>query len=119
MPSFPYAGSSGWSGSTASRQRAFDEDSNGTTSDRQARVLDYLYSIGKPGATWLDIASKFGWHHGQASGVLSVLHKTGEVARLKERRNKCSVYVVPEFIGERITSEHGRKRACPHCGGAI
>jgi hypothetical protein len=48
-------------------------------------------------------------HHGQASGALSVLHKEGRIARLTERRNRCAVYVLPEYVQGRETSPHGGK----------
>jgi hypothetical protein len=62
------------------------------------------------GATWKDVAGRYDWHHGQASGALSTLHKEGRVARLaEERRTKCAVYVLPEHVGERPTAAHGRQ----------
>lgn len=51
-----------------------------------------------------------GWHHGQASGALSVLHKTGYVARLTEVRERCKVYVHPDFVGGRPIEEPGSNR---------
>lgn len=50
-------------------------------------------------------------HHGTISGALSNLHQKGLVARLKERRSRCQVYVVPEFVGDRETAPHGRKKS--------
>jgi hypothetical protein len=56
------------------------------------------------------LADICGWHHGQASGALSDLHKAGLIARLVERRNRCSVYVLPEHVGGRATAAHGRNK---------
>src|SRR5689334_10992371 len=99
LPETPYAGTSGWSGSQTSRERAETEDRGGVTSERQRRVLDLL-SCAVNGYTWREIAEVTGWHHGQASGALSALHKTGHIARLaEERRNRCAVYVLPEHVG--------------------
>lgn len=109
IPALPYAGTSGWSGSEASRERAEREDRDGTTSNRQATVLGFLTSRGAQGATWRELAQVTGWHHGQATGALSALHKGGLVARLHERRERCSVYVVPEHVGGRATAAHGRR----------
>jgi hypothetical protein len=39
LPLTPYAGTSGWSGSAASRDRAVNEDNDGTTSARQKEAL--------------------------------------------------------------------------------
>lgn len=108
-PSTPYAGTSGWSGSDTSRERAERDDSDGTTADRQQRVLAILARLGAEGTTWKELAAATDWHHGQASGALSVLHKVGKVARLTERRNRCQVYVLPEHVNGRDTAPHGRR----------
>lgn len=114
LPETPYAGTSGWSGSQTSRERAEDEDRGGVTTERQRVVLVLLNARGSLGATWRELAQVEGWHHGQASGALSTLHKTGHIARLAtERRERCSVYVLPEFVGERETAEQGRAAADP------
>jgi DNA-binding MarR family transcriptional regulator len=102
----PYAGTSGWSGSDTSRERAEQADSDGTTSKRQMMVVDLLGESGRKGMTWRDLSERTGWHHGTASGALSVLHKSGVIARLTERRGRCAVYALPEFVGERETAAH-------------
>jgi hypothetical protein len=110
LPALPYAGTSGWSGSDTSRERQEAQDGDGTTSARQRRVLTWLAERGPVGATWKDVAGRYDWHHGQASGALSTLHKEGRVARLaEERRTKCAVYVLPEHVGDRPTAAHGRQ----------
>lgn len=121
-PDLPYAGTSGWSGSATSHDRADRDDHDGTTSDRQRRTLGDLatllrtpngrHTMGRDlGITWQELAALEGWHHGQASGVLSVLHKVGRVARLTERRNRCAVYVLPEYVNGRETSPHGGRHS--------
>ena len=105
----PYAGTSGWSGSEASRERAETEDADGTTSIRQTTVLKILGDRGRLGCTWKELSAVTGWHHGQATGVLSVLHKTGRLCRLTEKRGRCSVYVLPEHVQEREVAAHGRR----------
>lgn len=117
-PETPYAGTSGWSGSDTSRERAQTEDDDGTTHARQARALEFLIRRGVRGATWKELAEATGQHHGQASGVLSVLHKVGRVARLNDRRERCAIYVAPGYVAGRETAEHGRKArevTCPSC----
>ena len=42
----PYAGTSGWSGSRTSEERARQEDENGTTSWRQSETLGVLFDAG-------------------------------------------------------------------------
>lgn len=116
-PDLPYgsgeSANSGYAaGVTTSQERAVREDSDGTTAQRQERVLDALGARGLAGATWREIAEWQGLHHGQASGVLSGLHKVGKIARLTDRRDRCFVYVLPEYVEGRETQEQGKpKRA--------
>lgn len=111
LPALPYAGTSGWSGSSTSKARAVTADRDGTTSERQATVIRYLAAMGSSGVTVAELRQYTGWHHGQASGVLSVLHKESVIARLSESRQRCKVYVLPENVNGRDTEPHGRK---PH-----
>jgi predicted nucleic acid-binding Zn ribbon protein len=71
------------------------------------------------GLTWKEFSEITGLHHGTASGVLSVLHKTGRIARLKETRNGCKVYVDVFCVQGRVVEKQGRKKCCPHCGGNL
>ena len=116
LPELPYNGSSGWSGTDTSRERAITADSSGDTKDRQQRVISMLQNRGGHGATWKEIADRTGWHHGTASGALSVLHKSEKIARLTQKRDKCRIYVLPEYVYGRETDEQGRKHTCPECG---
>ena len=118
----PYAGSSGFSGSETSRERAERQDSTGETSERQKMVLRALSNAEERGATWKEIGEAFGWHHGQASGVLSVLHKAGLVSRITERRLRCQVYVLPFYLDGRTEAPYKRNKravACPNCGHEV
>jgi hypothetical protein len=74
-------------------------------------VLAFLAGCGPWGVTWLELAAVLDVHHGSASGVLSVLHKGGRICRLTERRNRCKVYCLPEYVNGRETEPHGRKPA--------
>lgn len=113
----PYAGTSGWSGSDTSRSRAVTADKDGSTTDRQRQVIGTLVKQGSWGVTWKELSDLTGWHHGTASGVLSVLHKAGRIARLTEVRDKCKVYVHPMMVNGRPIESHGRKpKPCPSCG---
>jgi hypothetical protein len=115
FPEVPYSGTSGWSGTDSSAERARVQDADGTTGKRQIEALTYLASRGRHGATWKELADGLNLHHGSASGVLSVLHKTEHLCRLKETRNKCKVYVLPQFVHGRDT-EQQQKKSCPNCG---
>ena len=120
FPELPYAGTSGWSGSDTSRDRAEAEDRDGITSHRQQAALTVIAASANDGVTWAELAASYKWHHGQASSVLSVLHKTGHIVRLTKRRGRSAVYVLPEWVQGRETSEYAaNKKKCPHCGGSL
>ena len=116
MPELPYAGTSGYSGTDTSEDRARTADSNGKTGKRQKEALMYLWMQYEEGATWKEIADALGLHHGSASGVLSVLHLAGKIERLAATRNRCKIYVIPEYVAGRKTELHrGKKSAVHHC----
>jgi hypothetical protein len=75
--------------------------------ERVLKTIRYLFEMRETGATWYELGSEFGWHHGQASGVLSTLHREGRIARLKEKRGKSSVYVDLMFVNGRETATYG------------
>jgi hypothetical protein len=111
-PDLPYAGSSGWSGSQTSQDRAVEADGSGRTRDRQRRALRCVADAGSRGITWKELDLLTGWeHHGTTSGALSVLHKVGKIARLKQARDKCAVYVLPEFVLDREVSPQRSSKA--------
>lgn len=114
QPMLPYNGTSGWSGSDTSAARAERNDSNGTTARQQNEVLRILDAFGGYGVTWKELAGMTGWHHGTASGNLSILHKAGRIARLTTTRQRCKVYVLPEYAVDRPTEPHGsHKHSAP------
>lgn len=78
--------------------------------DLPPRLREVLYAVGSDqefGVTWRDIARMLNLHHGQASGALSNLHKRGFIARLTEKRDRCSVYVTNRFVLDRDTLPYG------------
>jgi hypothetical protein len=105
-PQLPYAGTSGWSGSDTSHSRAVTADHSGQTLDRQQTVIRLIRDSGSTGITWKDLSDLTGWHHGTASGALSVLHKVEKICRLSEKRNRCKIYVMPEYVNDRPTEPH-------------
>jgi hypothetical protein len=119
LPLTPYAGTSGWRGSEASHDRVKADDANGTTSLRQRISLYRVRTQGARGLTWKELGEIENWHAGQSSGSLSVLHKEGFIYRLKEKRNRCSIYVTEEYINGRETSERKVQDTCKHCGGKL
>jgi len=99
---------SGWSGSDTSRERAEREDADGTTHARQATTLRAAGFRGYAGITVKELRADTGWHHGQASGSLSTLHKAGKLARLSLSRERCKVYVLPSQVQGRAIEPHGQ-----------
>ena len=119
QPELPYNQTSGHSGTDTSKERALHADRSGKTALRQAQALNLLSQRKIAGLTWKEFSEITGLHHGTASGVLSVLHKTGRIARLKETRNGCKVYVDVFCVEGRVIEKQGRKKCCPHCGGNL
>ena len=107
----PEGHTTGHAGNGGSADRAHDEASNGKAAGRQRIVIETLRRVGAIGVTWKNLAEGNDWHHGQASGVLSVLHKEGRIACLAERRSNCSIYVLPQYVNDRPTVEHRGTRA--------
>lgn len=108
----PYGGStdpnSGYTGSDTSEERAREADRTGVTARNQRHTLHFLREAGRHGMTYRELGGVAGWHHGQASSSLSILHKAGRIARLTERRTRCLVYVLPEFVAGRDTTPQGQ-----------
>ncbi len=119
MPELPYDQTSGHSGTDTSKARAVEADRSGKTAMRQAQAIDLLNENYERGLTWKEFSLMTGLHHGTASGVLSVLHKAGRIARLKESRNGCKVYVGLNWVQNRVVEKQGRNKCCPHCGGNL
>lgn len=92
----PYLGTEGYVTRPASIARAQREALDGTVTERQARILDYLQD--KPeGAVWVEVGEALGLHHGQVSASLSVLHQAGELFQLRHTINRSHPYVHKRF----------------------
>jgi hypothetical protein len=120
VPYKPYKGTAGWSDTDTSKARAIDNIASGREENNQVLALKYLKSKGTDGATWKEIAAETGWHHGTASGVLSVLHQSGAIVRALKARNRCKIYVHQDFkwhIQHEVYKK--REKLCPHCGNDI
>jgi hypothetical protein len=116
----PYNGTAGWSGTDTSKQRALDNIHSGQEENNQQKALRLLKLRGTAGLTWKELSEKTGWHHGTASGVLSVLHLSGAIVRTYTVRNKCKVYVHQNFKDEvEIEPRKKPEKFCPHCGHNI
>jgi len=116
----PYNGTAGWSGTDTSQQRAIDNIYSGREENNQQLALRILKNRGTEGATWKELAIDTGWHHGTASGVLSVLHQSGAIVRLHAARNRCKIYVHQNFKDQvKHVTYKKREKLCPHCGHDI
>lgn len=120
VPYRPYKGTAGWSGTDTSKQRALDNLSSGRELNNQEKALSLLKYANVNGLTWKELAAETGWHHGTASGVLSVLHQSGAVVRLYKARNRCKIYVHQDYKDGMIVELYKRKeKLCPHCGNDV
>lgn len=121
MPFVPYAGTAGWSGTDTSRERAMINLRTGKEYNNQQKALALLKESGGKGLTWKELSDATGMHHGTASGVLSVLHKSGAILRSgRFVRNRCKVYFDISFFGQ-VESEPyvEKKKSCPNCGHVL
>lgn len=113
----PYNGTAGWSGTDTSQQRAIDNIHSGRELTNQVRALHLLKKAETTGLTWKELAIATGWHHGTASGVLSVMHMAGAIVRTYTTRNRCKVYVHQNFKDDvKVEPYKKREKHCPHCG---
>lgn len=109
-PVTPYAGTSGWSGSTTSHDRAARRDGDGSTESLQRVLLAMVGSRGPRGVTVAEARRALpSVHHGSISGALSNLHKAERIACLTERRGSCHPYVLPQYVRDRETRPQGRR----------
>jgi hypothetical protein len=76
----------------------------------QARVRRLVELRGTVGVTWKEVADTLATHHGAASGALSNLHEKGWVVRLTEKRDRCAVYVTPEYVDGRPVAPRRSQR---------
>lgn len=91
-PELPYAGTEGFVARPASEERARRNATDGTAQDRQQQVLAHLASH-RDGLTWAEVGEELQLHHGQVSSTLSVLHKSGQLFQLRNKRRRSHPYV--------------------------
>jgi len=116
----PYNGTAGWSGTDTSEQRALNNIQSGRELNNQQKALHLLKHMGKLGLTWKELSELTNMHHGTASGVLSVLHKSGAILRTTRVRNRCKIYMDIMFTDKVMHELYiEKKKLCPHCGNDI
>lgn len=88
------------------------------TSESQRRCYRFVARAGWEGATVAEVreaAAKHGYHHGNISGPLSILHGFKALALLQEKRGGNHIYVLPEHVDGRPTRPKKRRSHCPGC----
>lgn len=105
-----YHGTRGYSEPSASRDAAEAEAASGKTSAMMAIVLEEVRSFGAHGLTSAELRKRIaGEHHGRITSALTKLHIAGALAALRDRRDNCGVYVVPEYVLGRETRSYRRQ----------
>jgi hypothetical protein len=116
----PYNGTAGWSGTDTSKERALVNLRTGKEYNNQQKALAYIKQAGSQGLTWKELSQLTDMHHGTASGVLSVLHKSGAILRTTRVRNRCKIYMDIMFTDKVMHEPYmQKKKLCPHCGNDI
>lgn len=92
----------GHSGVDTSRERAIDEARTGKTLHVQSIVMAHVSRHGMDGRTVAELRRSLPqMHHGSISSALTNLHRAGMLVCLTEKRERCHVYVRPEFVNGR------------------
>lgn len=82
--------------SDTSKARAVSEETSGVGEERRKLILQLL-AAAPHGLTWKELSALTELHHGQVSGLLSVLHGAGNIIQLRATRDKCHPYIHPRF----------------------
>lgn len=106
MIPYPNMGSGHAKGSDTSRERQERLDASGITAYNQRQALGLLIKFESNGITAAELEDWLEIGHGQASSALSHLHRAGHVRRIKERRQRHEVYVLPEYVDGREESPY-------------
>ena len=91
-----YNNTQGYVNQPASIARATREAATGISNERAERILATIM-YNPDGWTWKELGQHLGLHHGQISGALSNLHKSGHVFMLRQQRNRCHPYVHSKY----------------------
>lgn len=105
MKPYPKMGS-GHAVNDTSRERQEGNDGSGVTSHVQLHALQMLALRQGEGMTSAELEDQMGIGHGMASSAFSHLHRADRVKRVKERRGRHEVYVLPEYVGDREESPY-------------
>jgi hypothetical protein len=109
MSTLPAPGAPGWRPYADGTSGQQGEASTAAEPSRRLQLGPALAAVkraGPKGITWTELAWLAHTHHGQASGALSNLHRSGLILRLAERRGRCGIYVTPDNVADRPTVPH-------------
>lgn len=114
LPALPYNGTEGYSGGDSSRERAEREAASGEATERQKQIIEILRERRSAGATYREVGDELGEGHGSVSGSLSTMQQEGHITRLKQRRHRCEIYILEEFVnGREIAPYKPNKKGVP------
>lgn len=103
----PYPGmGSGHAVNDTSEERQQRNDGSGNTSHVQSTVLKVLGRLKAEGMTAAELEDALQIGHGMASSAFSHLHRAGRVKRVKMRRGRHEIYVLPEYVNGREESPY-------------
>lgn len=71
-----------------------------TRRKRIPTVYEMIADCGSHGLTVKELRDNTGWHHGVASSALSNLHREGHIVKLAARRERCGIYILPQFVSD-------------------
>lgn len=103
----PYPGmGSGHAVNDTSQERQERNDGSGTTAALQGTVLRVLARAKAEGVTAAEVEDALDIGHGMASSALSHLHRAERIRRVKMRRGRHEIYVLPEYVNGREESPY-------------
>lgn len=105
MKPYPKMGS-GHAVNETSQERQERNDHSGVTSHVQITVLKVLARVKAEGLTAAELEDALQIGHGMASSALSHLHRAERVRRVKMRRGRHEIYVLPEYVNGREESPY-------------
>ena len=105
MKPYPKMGS-GHAVNDTSQERQERNDHSGVTSHVQVTVLQALGRLKAEGITAAELEDALQIGHGMASSALSHLHRAERIRRVKMRRGRHEIYVLPEYVNGREESPY-------------
>ena len=88
---------------------------------KQAVILNMLSDCKWEGATWKEVVKRYPQSFNQegTKRLFVKMHRSGEVVRLAVPRERCKVYVLPEYANERVLEAPGSQKRCAMCNSRL